>query len=156
MEKGVDVVFWVEESLPNPRFPRTGAMRDLLIRLLVNTVAIYVAVSFLPGLDFDRGPVRFLAVAALFGIVNSLLRPVLAVLTCPLVLLTLGLFTIVINAVLLQFTAWLSAQLGLGFHVAGFWSAVWGALVISFVSTLLSMFVGARRRVVVRTQSWEA
>jgi putative membrane protein len=93
-------------------------MRDLLIRLLVNTVAIYVAVSLLPGLDFDRGPVRFLAVAALFGIVNSLLRPVLAVLTCPLVLLTLGLFTIVINAVLLQFTAWLSAQLGLGFHVA--------------------------------------
>jgi putative membrane protein len=92
-------------------------MRDLLIRLLVNTVAIYVAVSLLPGLDFDRGPVRFLAVAALFGIVNSLLRPVLAVLTCPLVLLTLGLFTIVINAV---------------------------------------MFVGARRRVVVRTQSWEA
>lgn len=137
-------------------------MRGILVRLLINTVAIYVAVRLLPGLDFDRGPIRFLLVAALFGIVNSLLRPVLAVLTCPLVLLTLGLFTFVINAVLLQLTAWLSQQWGLGFHVSGFWAAFWGALVISFVSTLLSLFVGGggggggRRRITVRTRSWEA
>jgi len=131
-------------------------MRSLAVRLLVNTVAIYVAVLLLPGIDFDRGPLRFLAVAALLGMVNSLLRPVLAVLTCPLVLLTLGLFTFVINAVLLQVTAWLSDQLGLGFHVAGFWSAFWGALVISFVSTLLSLFVGGPRRRAVGAVSWHS
>ncbi len=131
-------------------------MRGVILRLLVNTVAIFAAVSLLPGIDFDRGPLRFLAVAALLGMVNSLLRPVLAVLTCPLVLVTLGLFTIVINAVLLQLTAWLSDQLGLGFHVAGFWAAFWGALVISFVSTLLSLFVGGPRKVTVRTHSWHS
>jgi len=120
-------------------------MRHLLIRLLVNTLAIYVAVTLLPGLHFDRGPGRFLIVAALLGIINSLFRPLLTLLTCPLVLVTLGLFTLVINAVLLMLTAWVSDQLGLGFHVDGFWPAFWGGLMIGVVSTILTIAVGEDR-----------
>lgn len=89
-------------------------------------------------------------VAALFGLVNSLLRPILTVLTCPLVLFTLGLFTLVINAVLLLFTGWLSDQWGLGFRVAGFWPAFWGGLLIGLVSVILSLLVGERRVTVIR------
>jgi putative membrane protein len=120
-------------------------MRSLLVRWLINTLALYVAVRVMPGFRFDGGPWALLAVAALFGIVNSALRPILTVLTCPLVLVTLGLFTLVINAMLLLFTAWLSSQFGLGLRIAGFWSAFWGGLVIGVVSLLLSLLVGERR-----------
>ena len=116
-------------------------MRSLFIRWLINTLALYVAVQVVDGLHYDKGPVGLLIVAAIFGLVNSTLRPILTVLTCPLVLLTLGLFTLVINAVLLMITAWLSSQFDLGFRVDGFWPAFWGALVVSIVSTLLSMMV---------------
>ena len=72
--------------------------------------------------------------AAVFGLVNSLLRPLLTVLTCPLIVLTLGLFTLVINAVMLLVTGWLSDRWDLGFAVAGFWPAFWGGLVVGLVS----------------------
>ncbi|MDQ2978378.1 MAG: phage holin family protein, partial [Acidobacteriota bacterium] len=68
-------------------------------------------------------------------------RPLLTMLTCPLLILTLGLFTFVINALILWLTSAAAARFGLGFHVAGFWSAFWGALVVSLVSVLLSVFV---------------
>ena len=77
----------------------------------------------------------------MFGLLNALLRPILALLSCPLLILTLGLFTFVINAVILLVTSALSGSLGIGFHVDGFGSAFLGALVVSVVSILLSIFV---------------
>jgi len=119
-------------------------MRSLFIRWLINTLALYVAVQVVDGLHYDKGPVGLLIVAAIFGLVNSTLRPILTVLTCPLVLLTLGLFTLVINAVLLMITAWLSAQFDLGFRVDGFWPAFWAGLLIGLVSVFLSLAVGEK------------
>ena len=88
---------------------------------------------------------HLLAVAAVFGLVNSLGRPLLTVLTCPLIVLTLGLFTLVINAVMLLLTGWLSARWNLGFTVVGFWAAFWGGLVVGLVSLALSMIFPSRR-----------
>ena len=120
-------------------------MARLLVRWLVATVAIFAAVHLLPGIRFS-GPLWKLALVALvFGLVNALVRPLLTLLTCPLIILTLGLFTLVINAAMLGLTSLLSEALGLGFQVADFWSAFWGALVISLVSFLLNLVVGERR-----------
>src|SRR5512134_3054835 len=112
-------------------------MRPLLIRWLINTLAIYVAVRVVPGVEYAGGPVGFLLVALLFGLVNATVRPLLAFLTCPLVLLSLGLFLFVINAMMLLLTGWLSNQFDLGFRVAGFWPAFWAGLLISLVGLFL-------------------
>ena len=117
-------------------------MRSLFIRWVINALALYVAVNVVPGIHFTKGPGALLIVAAVFGIVNSALRPVLTVLTWPLVVLTLGLFTFVINALLLLVTAWLSSQFDLGLAVDGFGAAFVGGLLIGIVSVVLSIFVG--------------
>lgn len=128
-------------------------MRSLFIRWVINTLALYVAVNVLPGIHFTKGPGSLLIVAAIFGIVNSALRPLLTVLTCPLVVLTLGLFTFVINAMLLLFTAWLSGQFNLGLEVDGFGAAFVGGLLIGLVSVALSIFVGESKVRVHRVDS---
>jgi putative membrane protein len=127
-------------------------MRALFVRWVINSLSLYAAVELLPGIHFTRGPLALLVVAALFGIVNSALRPVLTILTCPLLILTLGLFTFVINAVLLLFTAWLSGQFNLGLQVDGFGAAFWGGLVIGMVSVILSLFVGETKVEVIRPE----
>ncbi|MBA3553191.1 MAG: phage holin family protein, partial [Gemmatimonadales bacterium] len=109
-------------------------MRSLVLHWLLNAAALWTAAYLLPGLEFTGGVVDLLLVAAVFGIVNSLLRPILTVLTCPLIVVTLGLFTLVINAVMLLVTGWLSARWDLGFAVSGFWAAFWGGLVVGLVS----------------------
>jgi putative membrane protein len=114
----------------------------LLIRWLINTLAIYVAVRLVPGLHYTGGPAGLVVVALIFGLVNATLRPLLTFLTCPLVLVTLGLFLFVINALLLMFTAWLSTQFDIGFSVDGFGSAFLAGLLISLVSLFLSLAVG--------------
>lgn len=125
-------------------------MRPLLIRWLINTLALYVAVQVVNGVDYDGPPLGLLVVAALFGLVNATLRPLLALLTCPLVLVTLGFFLFVINAMMLVFTGWISNQFDLGFHVAGFWPAFWAGLMVSLVSLLLSLLVGEGQVRVIR------
>jgi putative membrane protein len=113
-----------------------------VIRLLINAVALYVATRIVPGVVYDgQGFTGILLVALVFGVLNAFLRPILTLLTCPLQMLTLGLFTIVINAIMLLLTSAASDFLGLGFHVDGLWPAVVGALVVSLVSILLSLFV---------------
>ena len=119
-------------------------MRALLVRWLINTLALYVAVQVVPGVDYDRGPIGLLLVAVLFGLVNAFLRPLLTLLTCPLVLVTLGFFLFIINALLLLMTAWISEQFDLGFQVNGFWPAFWAGLLISLVSLFLSLVVGEK------------
>jgi len=112
-----------------------------LIRLIITAVALWAAVAIVPGITFTGGWISLLVVALIFGLVNAFVRPLLKLLTCPLILLTLGLFIFVINALMLWLTSSLSRSLGLGFHVDGFASAFWGALVVSIVSVLLSIFV---------------
>jgi len=86
-------------------------MRSVLLHWILNAAALWVAAALIPGLDFNGGVGRLLLVAAVFGVVNSTLRPLLTILTCPLIVLTLGLFTLVINAVMLLVTGWLSVCL---------------------------------------------
>jgi putative membrane protein len=112
-----------------------------LIRLLVNAAALWVATRLVPGVSFDGGTVPFLGVALVFGVVNAFVRPLMQILTFPLILVTLGFFLLVVNGLMLWLTSSLSASLGLGFHVAGFWAAFWGAIVVSVTSLLLSMLI---------------
>ena len=121
-------------------------MKSLLLHWAFDAVALWVAAALLPGLDFTGDLVRLLLVAAVFGLVNSFLRPLLTVLTCPLIVVTLGLFTLVINALMLMVTGWLSARWDLGFTASGFWAAFWGGLVVGLVSLLLSMVVPKAER----------
>ncbi|MFN0150795.1 MAG: phage holin family protein [bacterium] len=114
-------------------------MDRIIIRTAINAIAIWVATRFVPGIAYDTVP-SLVGIALIFGIVNAFLRPVLRLLTCPLIFATLGLFTFVLNAILFLLAAWIGRSVGLGFHVAGFVPAFWGALVISIVSVLLSFF----------------
>ena len=113
----------------------------LLIRWLCVAVAIFVAIKLLPGISF-RGPLWQLGVVALIsGLLNALVRPLLKFLTCPLIVLTLGLFVLVINAAMLWLIAETSEVFGIDFRVAGFWPAFWGAIVISIVSGALNLLI---------------
>jgi len=117
-----------------------------LVRLLVNAAALWVATQVVPGVSFDGGPLPMLGVALVFGVLNASLRPLAKILTFPLIILTLGIFALVINGLMLWLTSSLSESLGLGFHVRGFWAAFWGALVVSLVSTILSLLFRDARR----------
>ena len=120
-------------------------MPSVLLHWIFNAAALWVAAYFIPGLSFTGGWVQLFLVAAVFGIVNSLIRPVLTVLTCPLIVLTLGLFSLVINALMLLLTSWVSSYWNLGFSVSGFWPAFWGGLVVGVVSMVLTLlFPGTR------------
>jgi putative membrane protein len=118
-----------------------------LVRLLINAAALWVATHIVPGIDYQGRWTSLLIVALVFGVLNASVRPLIKVLTLPLLILTLGLFTLVINALMLMLTGWFSDRLNLGFHVAGFWPAFWGGLVVSIVSLTLSIFVKSRRRI---------
>jgi len=111
-----------------------------LLRILVNAAALWVATQFVHEIHAG-GPGSFLAVAVVFGLVNALVRPLLKLLSCPVILLTLGLFTLVINALMLMLTAWVGRQLGIEFAVDTFWAAFLGALIVSIVSTVLSWLI---------------
>ena len=115
-------------------------------RLLVNAAALWVATRVVTGVTYDGGWLPFLGVALVFGVVNAFIRPLAKILTFPLIILTLGIFSFVVNGLMLWLTSSLSAALGLGFHVRGFSAAFWGALVVSIVSTILSLVVGDNSR----------
>jgi putative membrane protein len=117
-----------------------------LVRLLVNAFALWVAVQIVPGISYEGPWAKLLLVALVFGLLNALVRPLLLLLSCPMLILTLGLFTLVINALVLWMTSGLSGGFGLGFHVSGFGAAFLGALVISIVSILLSVLLPDPRR----------
>jgi putative membrane protein len=112
-------------------------------RLLINAAALWVATQLVTGISFTGDWRYLLGVALVFGVLNVLVRPVLMVLTFPFLILTLGLFTFVLNAVMLWLTSAVSDRLGLGFHVSDFTSAFLGALVVTIVSWGLSMFVSS-------------
>ncbi|BDE05817.1 hypothetical protein WPS_10930 [Vulcanimicrobium alpinum] len=111
-----------------------------VIRLVVNAAALLVVAYLVPGIHVS-GFVGALIAALILGIVNAVLKPILVLLSLPLEILTLGLFTLVINALLF----WLVGAIGFGMRVDGFWPAFWGALVMSIVSWILSAITGADR-----------
>jgi putative membrane protein len=118
-------------------------MERVFIKWLMNTIAIMLAVKFVPGIAFTGAWWGILAVGLIFGLVNTFIRPFIKLFTLPFLILTLGLFTFITNAVMLSITSWLSEQFNLGFSVSGFKSAFWGALIISFISLVLSCLLPA-------------
>ena len=121
---------------------------DRVIQLLINAAALYVAVLVTP-LDFDFGQPdgwwKFLLVALIFALVNTFLKPVLRILTLPITLMTMGLFLLVLNALLLMLVGAISGELNLGLVVPDFLAALLGAIVISLVGFVLSMVIGTGR-----------
>jgi len=115
-------------------------IRRFLLRWLINALAIYVASKVVSGIKVED-EWAIVAVALILGLVNAFIRPLLKFFTCPLIVLTLGLFLFVINAAMLGLTAWVAGQLGIGFGVADFGAAFWGALVISLVSLALTLLI---------------
>ena len=115
----------------------------LLIRWAITAFALFVAAWLVPGIVVDgRGWVLYAVMAVVLGLVNAIVRPVLKLLTCPLIVLTLGLFVLVINALTLWLASTIAVRwLNVGFFVDGFWPAFWGALIVSIVSVVLSVFV---------------
>jgi putative membrane protein len=110
-------------------------MRDFLLRLLINAVTLAVTASLLPGIHISNNEISTLALVALiFGLVNAILKPIVFILSCPLVLITFGLWALVINGVMLLIT---DALAGNRFTVDGFWWAVLGGLVVSVISGFL-------------------
>ena len=115
---------------------------SLIVRLLINAVALLVAAWLVPGIHLSaaRGQavpndwLTLAIVALIFGVVNAIIRPIVLFLTLPLNILTLGLFTFVVNALMLLLTSWIAEGMDLGFRVDGFWPALLGALIISVVS----------------------
>jgi len=114
------------------------SVQGFIVRLAINAAALGVAAWLVPGIRVDNLTAVVLA-AAIFGIVNALVKPVLHVLTCPLIILTLGLFLLVVNTAMMGLTAWLAGQLDIGFSVDSFGAALIGSIIVSIVSWALSL-----------------
>lgn len=111
---------------------------SLIVRLLANAVALWCAARFIDGIDYTGTALGLVGLALVFGLVNALVRPILSFFSFPLQLFTLGLFTLVLNALMLMLTAWLGTRLDIAFTVRGFVPAFLGALLVTVVSTILS------------------
>jgi putative membrane protein len=121
--------------------PPEARLLSLAIRLGINAAALWLAAAWVRGIEID-GWASLLGAAAIFGIVNALIKPVAQALGCPISCLTLGIFALVINAAMLALTAWIAGLFDLDVKIDGFWAAFLGALLVSFVSAVLSAFVG--------------
>lgn len=116
-------------------------MSRFFLRLIGNAIALWVAIQVVPGIVYDGTTFSLLLIALIFGVVNALVRPLIVVLTCPLIVLTLGLFLVIVNGMMLSLTAWISDLFDLGLYVDGFWATLFGAIIISIVSGLITMLV---------------
>lgn len=118
-------------------------MTKFILRLLINAIGLYLAVLVVPGIDLKSGMVSLVWLALIFGLINALLRPLLKFLTCALIILTLGLFTLVINT----FLFWLTSIVGQSFGIAlvisdpVWWNAFLGGLVVSVVSIIMTLIL---------------
>jgi putative membrane protein len=117
-------------------------MKRFLINLVINTVALYAAVAIMNGNGIVPQSTNWLAfiwLALIFGLVNAILRPLLTVLSCPLIILTLGLGTLLINTLMFYLAGLIGSSFGVGFTVNGFLPAFLGALIVSIISVILSL-----------------
>ena len=123
-------------------------MPAFLVRWGITSAAVAVAAWLVPGIYVNE-PHRVwtvVLVALVLGLINAFIRPLIYALSCGLIILTLGLFTLVINGLMLWAASWITVNwIGLGFYVAGFWDAVLGALIVSVVSVVVSIFVGEKK-----------
>ena len=117
-------------------------MKGLLIRWVINALALLLISRFIEGIQVDHWLAAFVA-AAVLGVINAVLRPILLLLTLPITLLTLGLFALVING----FMLYIAGAVVKGFHVSGFWSAVFGALFLAVISWIANAFISDRGRI---------
>lgn len=120
-------------------------MKAFLLNLSINIIAILAAVWLIPGIELRGMWWGSALVALLFGLINSAVRPLLLLLTLPFVIITLGFFMLVINALMLYLTSWLAQGFGVFFDIANFGSALLGAVLISFISTGLRLLSGESR-----------
>ncbi|WTW96089.1 phage holin family protein [Streptomycetaceae bacterium NBC_01309] len=121
-------------------------MKSLLIKLIVNAAAIWITAVVVDGVNiagdsWGNKALTVFLVALIFGVINILIKPLVKLFSLPLFILTLGLITFVINALMLWLTSWVSGKLDLSFHVEGFWQALLGAFVISLVSWFLNLIL---------------
>ena len=118
-----------------------GRSGSFLTRTIATGLGLLVAISIVPGLKFTGSAGQFIVLAVVFGVVNAVIRPILKFLSCPLVLLTLGLFVLIINALMLLITQSLAQTLGIAFVVDGFGAALIGAIVVSIVSVIANSVI---------------
>jgi putative membrane protein len=121
-------------------------MTNFILRWVLNVVGLYLAVLIVPGIEFAGDWTGFLWLALIMGLLNALLRPLLKLLTCPLIILTLGLFTLLINTLIFWLTSVIGQSFGLGLLVDGFWSAFLGGLIVTAVSVLFTMILKDERK----------
>lgn len=116
-------------------------MKKLLIRLGINAIALYAAVALLDGRGItpqSENWLSFIWLALIFGLVNAIIKPILVVMSCPLLILTLGLGTLVINTLMFMMAGWIGTQFQIGFTVETFWAGLLGAIIVSVVSFVLT------------------
>jgi putative membrane protein len=124
-------------------------MKAFLIKVAVNAIAIWIATLVVhgmtvrsPGSDLGSRILTYVVVGAIFGVINAIIKPVVRLLTLPFYVITLGLFTFVVNALMLQLTSWISQATPLTFHIDSFfWTAILGAVVVTFISLVLNLVI---------------
>lgn len=123
-------------------------MTRFIIKVVINAVAVYAAVALLtPHIQAQSNDyLAYLLLGLIFGLINAILRPLVVLLTCPLIILTLGLGTLLINTALFALTGWIGSQYGVGFTVESFWYALIGALIVSVVSLVLNGIFNPSKR----------
>ncbi len=109
----------------------------LIIRILISAVAVYVAAMFIPGVSVTGGPLTYIIVAVVLGLLNAFIKPILTILTIPITVITLGLFLLVINVLMVYLAAYLVS----GFAVSGFIAALLFSIVVSLVTALIDAIV---------------
>jgi putative membrane protein len=131
--------------------PEDFGLLGLVVRFIINVAALWFAQLIITGFDIEDAPALLFG-AVIFGVINAFIKPVVKMFSCLLTILTLGLFTLIINTAMLGLTAWIAGQLGLDFEVDGFIAAFLGALIISIVSTILSAWAG--ENILTRHREW--
>jgi putative membrane protein len=118
-------------------------MTKFILRWAINAIALYLAILILPGIDLKSGLVSIIWLALIFGLVNALLRPLISILTCPLIALTLGLFTLVINTFMFWLTSVIGRSFGLELVISQpvWWNAFLGGLIVSIVSVIMTLIL---------------
>jgi putative membrane protein len=123
----------------------------VLLRVAITAAALFVATAVVPGIQLLAGTTlakvtTLVVVALIFGVTNAVLKPIVMTLGCVFYVLTLGLFGLVVNGLLLWLTSWVAGKLSEPFHITGFWPAFWGAIIVGLVGWLLSITLGENRR----------
>jgi putative membrane protein len=116
-------------------------MNKFVLRWLITGIALYAAVQLVPGITYEGGWTTLAGMALIVGLLNAFVRPLLALMSCPLIIVTMGLFILVLNAAVFLLAARVASVFGVSFFVSGFGSAFWGALVVGIVSFFMNLWV---------------